>query len=180
MKKLIAVFIMAMVFVAACAFPVHAADSPSGESGYKIDLTSFASGAAVSSVSYTVKGDTIELHASSDSQYIFTGWYIEGEYEVVSETVKPMAARTVKVEKAAELVIRPLSDLVIEESYDVVGSQGYTGATTPSKDDGSDNTGESNNSSKAPQTGDAVFGFVALLTVGALAVVLYSRKRIHA
>ena len=156
MKKLFAVFASILLLVAACAalaVPAFAADSPSGELVYKVDVVSFGTGSQAAG-NYVVSGDTIKLSAGKNSQYAFTGWVIEGKYEIVSGSLT-----------STELVIRPLSDVKIEESYDVQGSQGY---------------GKSNTSDKAPQTGDTVFGLAALLTVGALAVALYSKKRICA
>lgn len=153
MKKFLAVIFAVVILATFMAVPAMAADSPSGEVVFKVEVNSFSTG-KVSNGNYTTEGDTIRLTVAEDSDYTFTGWVIEGKYEIVSGDLK-----------SKELVIRPLSDVKVEESYDVKGSAGF---------------GTTNDSDKAPDTGVAlpVVAFVAL--AGAFTVMVVSKKRLAA
>lgn len=155
MKKFLAIMFSVLILATFMAVPAFAAGSPSGELVYKVTVESFSSGTA-SSGNYVVEGDTIRLTVSDKSDYTFTGWVIDGvegvDYEIVSGDLN-----------SKELVIRPLADISVEESYDVKGSAGE---------------GTTNDSDKAPQTGNGALALAVLCTAGAFVVMVASKKRV--
>lgn len=167
MKKLSVIFALVLSFVLLCTFmatPALAAKSPEGELVYKIDVTSFATGNATPG-RYIVEGDTVRLIAAEKSDYAFMGWHIEGEYEIVSGTLKSKV-----------LVIRPLSDIKVEEMYNVKGSLGYVEPDdTPDKE-----PTKPNESPEAPQTSDNTLPFALMLVAVGVSAMLYSKKRLVA
>lgn len=152
MKKFLAVLSIVLVLVSVFAFAASAADSKSGSLLYKVTVVSYKAGSKTTG-DYIENGDTITLTAS-DSKYTFTGWVIDGKYEIVSGSLK-----------SKTLTVRPLSDLLVEESYNVQGSKGYV---------------NSNNSSKSPKTGNNALAGAVVLTAGAFVVMAASKKRIAA
>ncbi len=157
MKKFLAILFSLVVLMTFMAIPTFAVNSPSGSLVYDVDVESFSTGSATVG-SYKVDGDTIILTAAKDSKHTFTGWVISGkegvDYVIVSGSLD-----------SKELVIRPLADLKIEESYDVKGSAGY---------------GQSNDSDKAPQTGNNTLMVVTLLTGAAFVAMVSTRKAVKA
>lgn len=156
MKKLLAVLLSILMLTVLCtavSFSAMAAKSPEGGLVYKISVVSYASGQPTAGT-YKVEGENIRLIAAEKSNYVFTGWVIKGEYNIISGTLT-----------SKELVIKPLSDLSIEESYDVEGSQGF---------------GKTNDSDKAPQTGNPALGASLILLVSGISVMMYAKKRLAA
>lgn len=152
MKKLLAIVFSVVILATFMAVPAFAAESPEGELVFKVDVESFSSGTS-SKGNYVVEGDTIRLTISEDSDYDFTGWVIEGKYEIVSGSLD-----------SKELVIRPLSDVSIVESYDV--------ETAPD--------GDKNDSDKAPQTGNTALVLLSVITAGAFVAMVSTRKAVKA
>ena len=91
------------------------------------------------------------------------GWYIEGEYEIVSGDLT-----------SKELVIRPLSDIKVEEMYNVEGSKGYF------EPDDDKKPVKPNEDPESPKTSDNTLPLALVLSVSGLAVMLYSKKRLAA
>lgn len=99
MKKFLAVLFSVVILATFMAVPALAANSPSGEVIYKVEIKG--------------QDKTIEVQAGkefklvkSDNVNTFTGWVIEGKYKIVSGTV---ASDT--------FVIIPESDLKVSETY---------------------------------------------------------------
>ncbi len=158
MKKAVALFgslFLILSFVCLLAVPASAVKSPAGESVFQITVTTFFNGVREPG-DYTMQDDgTILLTISPKGEYTFTGWMIDGDYEIVSGDLK-----------SEKLVIRPLSDLKIEEAYNVKGSQGEIE--------------NENDSDEAPVTGDLGMLSAALLTLTGLGTVLFAKKRLAA
>lgn len=153
MKKILAVVFVVAILATFLTIPTFAAKSAEGELVYKVEVNSFSSGTS-SKGNYVVEGDTIRLTIADDSDYTFTGWVIEGKYEIVSGDLN-----------SKELVIRPLSDIEVEESYDVKGSAGE---------------GTTNDSDKAPETGNNALAVLFVVTAGAFVTMVALRKSVKA
>ncbi len=167
MKKLFSTLAFVLSVVLLCTALVSsamAAKSPEAELTFKVEITSFASGKAAPG-KYIVEGDTVRLIATEYSEYEFMGWYIEGEYEIVSGDLM-----------SKELVIRPLSDIKVEEMYNVEGSRGYI-EQEPEEDK---KPTKPNEESEAPKTSDNTLVLASIFMVFGLAVMLYSKKRLAA
>lgn len=150
MKKFLAVLFSVVILATFMAVPAFAAVSPEGEVVHTVELPS---GDTVE----VADGDTITLE-KEDNGYEFTGWVIEGEYEIVSGDLT-----------SDNLVIRPLSDLVVEATYDS-GDENL-------EDD--DVEVDENESDKAPQTGNGTIVLVTLLTAGAFVAMVATRKAVR-
>ena len=169
MKKLLALFSLVLSVVLLCtalASPALAAKSPEAKPTFKMEVVSFATGEEAPG-KYIVEGDTVRLVAAEDSKFEFMGWYIEGEYEIISGSL------TSKV-----LVIRPLSDIKVEEMYNVEGSRGYI--EPEQKPDDDKKPTKPNEDAESPETSDNTLFFALMLAVSGLAVMLYSKKRLAA
>lgn len=173
MKKTLSIFAFVLSVVLLCTAlvsPAMAAKSPEAKPTFKIDITSFATGKEAPG-KYIIEGDTVRLIASEDSKYEFMGWYIEGEYEIVSGDLMSKV-----------LVIRPLSDIKVEEMYNVEGSKGYI---EPDKEpdqepDEDKKPTKPNKEPEAPKTSDNTLTLASMLVLFGLAVMLYSKKRLAA
>lgn len=116
MKKIISVLCALAVVISACAVfatPAFAKDSPGAEVKHNVTVVDYSTGKSTQKINAVVEGDTITLKATQ-SAYPFTGWVIDGKYEIVSGTLG-----------SRKLVVRPLTDIIVEESFDVSGSEGY-------------------------------------------------------
>lgn len=158
MKKLLAVLFCVAILATCMAVPAFAEGSPSGKPVYKVEVESFASGSSTSNVHTVVEGDTVKLTTDENSKHTFTGWVIEGvegvDYEIVSGSLK-----------SETIVIRPLADIKVEESYDVKGSAGE---------------GTTNDSDKAPETGNSALALAVLAVAGAFVVMVSTKKAVKA
>lgn len=99
MKKLfaIALVIVMMFSFTAVVFAVDN-DSPSGDEKFTIEVVVPSQGGQAGSNATVInKGDTITLTAKPDAGFSFVGWEIDGEYEIISGSLKETT-----------LVIRPL------------------------------------------------------------------------
>ncbi len=158
MKKLLAVLFCVVILATCMAVPAFAADSPGAKPVYKVEVESFSSGSSTSNVTTVVEGDTVKLTVDANSKHTFTGWVIEGvegvDYEIVSGSLT-----------SETIVIRPLTDLKIEEAYDVPGSAGE---------------GTTNDSDKAPETGNSALALAVLAVAGAFVVMVSTKKAVKA
>ena len=150
MKKVLAL-LFTLILLGSVSVTAFAVDRPGGELLHKVEVTSYATGTAAKGT-YVAQGQNVKLTASESSKYIFTGWVIDGKYEIISGSLT-----------SKELVIKPLSDIKIEESYNVKGSKGF---------------GKTNDSSSAPRTGNEALVVTTIIALGALSVMYASKKRV--
>ena len=160
MKRIISVA-LALVMIFALAATFAAKDSPSGDEYYLITVTYEPSDGSLG----TAKGDkdkvkvgsegddsTVTLTAEKKNNGEFTGWTIDGKYEIVSGSLT-----------SETLVIRPLSDIKAVAKF-----------TKPGTPDSSSSKQSGNEDKTSPKTGDPlwiVLGLAVLaLGAGALAV----------
>ncbi|MEE1026689.1 MAG: hypothetical protein U0L55_06775, partial [Acutalibacteraceae bacterium] len=164
MKKFLAILFSVVILATFMAMPAFAAKSPEGELVHKVTFTSYASGKGEAS-NYKVDGDTI-IFTSSDSEYAFKGWIINGvegvDYEIVSGDLN-----------SETLVIRPLSSVDVKEVFDVPG-------LVLDEEGNVVDDGNKNDSDKAPQTGNGMLAVVSLLTAGAFTAMIVTRKSARA
>lgn len=157
MKKVLAVLLTAMVLVASFAtVTAFAADSPEGTVAYKIEVVSYSEGVQATGTYTTLADGSIKL-VRGESNYKFTGWQISGvagvDYKIVSGSLY-----------SDELIIIPLSNVKIIETYDVAVAD---------KDEA---TGDKNDSSEAPLTGNNALASVSLLTALAFVGTVATKK----
>ena len=158
MRKLFAVLMSLCLVISfcVCAFATEAwsIQSPTDQPVYSVEFISYDTDKPNSSV-YTVPvGDTIEIAAPDSKDSDFTGFTIEGEYEIVSGGLNN-----------SPIVIRPLSDIIIIANY----SNMETTASS-SGDNGND----------SPQTGDGQMIFlIAVAAAVAIIGITLATKKLH-
>ncbi len=159
MKKIIALIITLAVFMS-LGMVALAEGSPEGNKKYNVTIT--INGNEEDKI--ISDGDTITLIATDEDGFIFEGWEISGEYEIVEGD-----------ENSKILVIRPLGDLQIEElgEWDE-GNEGEEGEKTEKPE----KPGKPNDSETSPPTGNSYI----FLTLGGLfllfsGVALFARKK---
>ncbi len=158
MRKLFAV-LMCLCLVTAftvCAFATEGdnVQSPTDKPVFSVEFISYESGTAHSTEKVVEAGETIELAAPESENGVFTGFTIEGEYELVSGALNK-----------SPIVIRPLSDLIVVANY--------KDATVDPKPDNPDDN--------SPQTGDTLM--IVCITVAALVAICgaaYATKKLLA
>ena len=152
MKKVLSVLMAVLMLSVIFAAAVSAEDNPSPEPTkyYVVEVTVNGNGTATPDPGSVPSGDTAKLVAKPDAGSEFTGWTIEGEYEIVEGDLNSLV-----------LVIRPLGDVKVVANFKDTGT---------GKDDGK----------KSPTTGyntQAVIALMAVvLTVSAAAVVVCGKR----
>lgn len=150
MKKFIALAV-AVVMAASFSVVAFAKSSPSGQTKYKVTVTSNKGGSSSSNYKMTKNNDgTITLTAVK-GKYDFQRWEISGRYEIVSGSLK-----------SGKIVIRPLSDLKVKQIFNIKGN-----GTKPNDGSG-----------KSPKTGENGVTALGLTLVLALAGVAISKKQL--
>ena len=157
MKKFMAILLTVMVIVASFAtVTAFAVDSPEGTTVYKIEVVSYSTGSQEIGTYTTLADGSVKL-VRNNSEYTFTGWKISGvegvNYKIVSGNLL-----------ADELVIMPLSDIKIEETYKIAAT------------DKDEPTGDKNDSTEAPLTGNNALAIVSLLTAAAFVGTVATKK----
>lgn len=99
MKKFLAVLFSVVILATFMAVPAFAADSPSGEVVYKVEIKGQDTAKEV------VAGESITLVKGANDKE-FAGWVITGKYDIVSGSLN-----------SDTLVIIPLGDITVEETY---------------------------------------------------------------
>lgn len=155
MRKFLSILMTVLLLgsLSICAF---AAPSPTDAPIFNIVYYSYEDGTQQQiAIDPVENGETVQITANTSGDRAFTGFAIQGQYELVSGTLTD-----------ATIVIRPLSDLVITANYE---------NTTPSTNTPVDN------GSTSPQTGDSMLIlFVALAVVFGAAGCVVATKRLRA
>ena len=152
MKKFLAVLFSVVILATFMAVPALAEKSPEGEVVHKVEITTNSTGEDVTTTHEVKDGETITLTKTEGSDYEFKGWVITGDYEIVSGTLT-----------SDTIVIKPLGDITVEELYDVETE-----------------SGDPNDSDKAPQTGNGALMVTVLLTAGAIVAMVATKKAVRA
>lgn len=133
MKKILAVFSAMLIIVSSfAALTAFAKESPTGKKKYKITITTNV-GDEKSDFSYVRKGDKITVKVKEKyikQGYKFIGWEIDGEYEIISGSLK-----------SKKLSIKAKSDLEIRQIFDTESKGSKT---------------KKNGSDKSPKTGETL------------------------
>ena len=158
MRKLLAVLMSLFLVLSfcVCAFATESSElkSPTDEPVFSVEFISYDTDKPSGAVSVVPSGDTIEIAAPISANGDFTGFAIEGEYEIVSGSLN-----------TSPIVIRPLSDIIIIANYSNAGTP-----TTPSGDNG-DNS---------PQTGDGMMIFIiAVISAAAIVGITLATKKLR-
>lgn len=158
MKKIVSIILAVAILLAITAVTCSAAedyDSPGGKPYYSIDVDTDGDGSATadkSKISKTASGDDTKVKLSGTSKGgDFLGWTIEGDYEIVSGTLKDL-----------ELEIIPKSDI---KAYASFSSSSSSKTTTTEK------------TTTSPKTGDATPYAVCFVMI-ALAGAVFAVKKI--
>ena len=83
MKKVIAI-LAAVLLIVVSSVTAFAEVSPTAPVKYKVEVEAKTGGTASSNTQVIQIGDQVILIASPDSDYEFTGWVIDGKYEIIS------------------------------------------------------------------------------------------------
>ena len=129
MKKFLSLLLAAIVLTAVLSVSVSAADyKRPADRDYNIItiiVDGDKGGTATSDPVTVPKGETSKITAKPDPGYEFSGWVIEGEYEIVEGDLN-----------SAVIVIRPLTDVTVRAKFTGTASRdsGSTSPTTGSID----------------------------------------------
>ncbi len=152
MKKVLSVLMAVLMLSAVFAVAVSAEDNPSPvpETYYTIEIIINGNGTATADPASVPQGDTTKLVAKPDDGSEFTGWTIEGEYEIVEGDLNSLV-----------LVIRPKGNIKATANFK---------KTDTKKDDGQ----------KSPTTGYNTAIVIALMTavlsISAAVVVVLGKR----
>ena len=123
MKKIVSVFLAALILTAVLALPASATDykSPKDRDYYVVTIVvDGTTGGTVTGDPVTVpKGQTSKIVAKPDPGYEFKGWEIEGDYVIVEGDLT-----------TATIVIRPGSDITVRAKFSGP-AQRDSGSTSP-------------------------------------------------
>lgn len=156
MRKLFAVLMTLCLVLSfcVCAFATENIPSPTDAPVYSVEIISYDTDQPNRTVRTVPVGETIEIAAPISKDGDFTGFTVEGDYEIVSGSLN-----------ASPIVIRPLSDIIVIANY-----SNATAPTTPSDDNG-------NNS---PQTGDGqMILIIAVAAAAAIIGIALATKKLH-
>lgn len=175
MKKIIVTLLAVMVLVASFAtVTAFAADSPSATPSFKVSVTTFSSGKAETGTYTSLEDGSIKLEKNAQSTEKFAGWVIT-VVNANGETVKAVEGVDYVVVSGTassdSFVIKPLKNINVEESYDVAGS---AGESKPA--DTEEVSGEKNESTQSPATGNNALASMAVITMLALAGAVAVKK----
>lgn len=164
MKKLVSL-LTAVIVVALSAVTAMAAPSPVASKELNVTVINTQGGSASYTVEYNADGEYVTLTANPKDKYQFSGWVIDGEYDIIEGTLQDET-----------IVIRLKSDIKATPKYVKKGTGSTsTGSEIPVKSSKAPQGSASRNSSAtSPKTGDTavyfMFGALAVLAAASVAV----------
>ena len=152
MKKIVSIFVVLLMFVSLCS-SASALISPE-DPGTEYSVVVYTTEGGSYTLIHNADG-TITITGLPDDGHTFTGWLVDGDYEIVEGSLED-----------GYIVIRPLSDIKVISSFDGHSTPIIPEETTTGSGDGESTTVKKWTDSKnSPKTGDITAPLAACAVV---------------